>query len=258
MARLSQVRLPGPALAVGLALLSFGVRQAWAFDAGALEAGGANVSPGWRGFSDWSMLGDLALSLLLAAGLASVIGYHPMRQVRARRIDEVEAPRVNVVYATVGAIIGTLVANYGTLVGFVVFGIGGLMRFRSNIGTAGDTGRVMLSTLVGLCCGLQLPHVAVVATVFSFFLLAILDRRAVVRLVVKGLGHDNLANAAAVYRTQLEQQRCELVSEEKSFPKGQVAFVFFLGSGVDPDSLSNRLEQHVPAELRGAVDWEIG
>jgi len=165
---------------------------------------------------------------------------------------------VNVVYATVGAIIGTLVANYGTLVGFVVFGIGGLMRFRSNIGTAGDTGRVMLSTLVGLCCGLQLPHVAVVATVFSFGLLAVLDRRAVVRLVVKGLGADNLANAAAVYRTQLEGQRCELVSEEKNFLKGQVAFVFFLGSGVDPDMLSSRLEQHIPVELRGAVDWEIG
>lgn len=258
MERSPQHCVTSSALLAGTIALATGIQQAWAFDVSTLETGSAHTSPGWRGFGDWALLGELALSLVLAAALASVIGYHPMRQVRARRIDEVEAPRVNVVYATVGAIIGTLVAHYGTLVGFVVFGIGGLMRFRSNIGTAGDTGRVMLSTLVGLCCGLQLPHVAVVATVFSFVLLAILDRRGVVRLVVKGLGPENLANAAAVYRTQLEGQSCELVSEEKSFLKGQVAFVFFLGRGVDPDQLSNRLEQQVPAELRGAVDWEIG
>jgi uncharacterized membrane protein YhiD involved in acid resistance len=215
------------------------------------------VAEGWAGFADLALLLDLALSLGLAVALAFVIGYHPARRLRARRIEEVEAPRVNVVYATVGAIIGTLVAHYGLVVGLVVFGIGGLMRFRTNLVSAGATGRVIISTLVGLCCGMQLPHVAVVATIFSFVLLFLLERRLICRLVVKGLGPDTLAASADAYRAALEAQRCELVSEEKNFLKGQVAFIFFAASRADSDQLTARIEAAVQGELQGALDWEV-
>ena len=212
---------------------------------------------GWSGFTDGAFLLDLGLSLVLAAFLAAAIGYHPVRSVRARRIEEVEAPRVNVVYATVGAIIGTLVVHYGVVVGFVVFGIGGLMRFRTNLVSAGATGRVLISTLVGLCCGLKLPHVAVLATVFAFALIYLLERRSVCRLVVKGLSPERIAAAADAYRAGLETARCELVSEDKNFLKGQVAFIFFLPGATDPGELGDRLDAGVQAELRGALDWEV-
>ena len=180
------------------------------FVGGATSSGASMSAPGFAGFADLPLMGELAASLLLAVALAATIGFHPLRQVRARTLEDAEAPRVNVIYATVGAIIGTLVVHYGTLVGFVVFGIGGLMRFRTNTASAAITGRLLISTLIGLCCGLQLPHIAVVATLFSFALLALLERRPACRVVVKGLAAEDLAAAAAAWRRELEAAGCQI------------------------------------------------
>ena len=254
-------RLSGIALATAMGLWPAAASAASAVTS--LFGGGGGdsdriVAEGWAGFRDGAFLVDLTLSLLLAVALAAVIGSHPARQLRARRLEEVEAPRVNVVYATVGAIIGTLVAHYGLVVGVVVFGIGGLMRFRTNLVSAGATGRVIISTLVGLCCGMQLPHVAVVATLFSFCLLFVLERRLVCRLVVKGLAPDTLAASADAYRAALDAADCELVSEDKNFLKGQVAFIFLAKSRRGSELLTARIENAVDGELQGALDWEVG
>lgn len=242
---------------LGVPVLGVPVLAAAGFLGG--DGGGEQLTgEGWRGFLNFGFLLDLSLSLVLAALLAAAIGYHPVRTLRARKIEEVEAPRVNVVYATVGAIIGTLVVHYGVVVGFVIFGIGGLMRFRTNLVSAGATGRVLISTLVGLCCGLNLPHVAVLATVFAFGMIFLLERRAVCRLVVKGLSPEGLAASAEAYRAGLEALHCELVSEDKNFLKGQVAFIFFLPASVDGDGLAESIERGIDASLQGALDWELG
>ena len=225
---------------------------------GAAASSDAMRAPGFDGFADLPLMGQLAASLLLAVVLAATIGFHPQRPVRARTLEDAEAPRVNVIYATVGAIIGTLVVHYGTLVGFVVFGIGGLMRFRTNTASAAITGRLLISTLIGLCCGLQLPHIAVVATVFSFALLALLERRPACRLVVKGLAAEELAAAAGAWRRELDAAGCRVISEEKNFLKPQVAFVFYVAGGEDPDELAARVEARIDGAMRGATDWEVG
>ena len=72
---------------------------------------------------------------------------------RARPADtlkEIKAPKVSIVYAIIGSPIGLLVVKYGLGVGFVLFGIGGLIRFRSVLGSALLTGQVTSATLIGL------------------------------------------------------------------------------------------------------------
>ena len=102
---------------------------------------------GLEGFTDFEFMLNTFFNLTLAAVLGAVIGFHPRSIQTADTLKEVEAP------------IGIMVVKYGLVIGFVLFGIGGLIRFRTVMRSANLTGQVILATLVGLSCGLDLPHV---------------------------------------------------------------------------------------------------
>ncbi len=215
-------------------------------------------SPGWEGFRDYPFLLRSVLSLLLATVLGAVIAYHPKSQRTMESIEDVEAPKIYIMYAVVGALIGIMVLKYGLVIGFVVFGIGGLVRFRSNLRSATRTGRVIFVTLTGLSSGLDLPHVAILATAFGFVLIYVLDARITYRIVVKGLPSERLGDAAEIYRSVLEQQGSRVLSEKKNFGKSEVAFVFRTPYRVERDDLEHLFEIEVPETMQGAVDWETG
>jgi hypothetical protein len=243
-----------------LALLATGVATA---SAGAqslkdeAKQGRELVGEGLKGFTDFPFLGQALLALSLATALGTLLAYHPRRRHTVESVEAADAPKVFVLYAVIGAVIGMMVLKYGLVVGFVVFGIGGLTRFRTDLSSAPDTGRLILITLVGLSCGLDLPHLAVLAAVFGFLLLMVLDARATYHVEVKGLDRDSVGTAAAAYREVLEREGCRIVGEHKSFGKKQVEFIFHAPYALQRDGLVDRLEAEVPAQLRGVVDWGV-
>jgi hypothetical protein len=212
---------------------------------------------GWRAFTDLSFLLDTLLLLLLAAGLGLVIGYHPTAVRAADTLEEIEAPKVYVLYAVIGAIIGIMVLKYGMVVGFVVFGIGGLIRFRTDLRSASLTGQVILITLIGLSCGLHLPHVAVLVTAFTFVLMFFLHSRPAYRIEVQGVPAERLNEAAAAYRAQITQQGCRVLSEKKNAAKERVVFVVRGVRNVTHERLEDMFAAHIDPALRGSVDWEV-
>ena len=140
---------------------------------------------------------------------------------------------------------------------FVVFGIGGLMRFRTDVGPAKDTGRVILTAVVGVCCGLKLLVVAVSATVFGWVMLWLLERVTFTRLLIKGLPPEALVPAADAYRRILLQSGCRIFGERKKVVGGEVSFVFAAPDPFQREKLEERLLLSVPEQLRGAIDWEV-
>ena len=143
------------------------------------------LGEGWLGFTDQDFLLGAFLNLVLAAVLGAVVGFHPRRIRTADTLEEIEAPKVSIVYAVTGSLIGILVEKYGLGMGFVLFGIGGLIRFRTVMRSAQLTGQVIFVTLIGLTCGLDLPHVAVLATAFDFILTFLLEARITYRVDVR-------------------------------------------------------------------------
>ena len=105
---------------------------------------------GWLGFTDLNFLINTVLTLVLATVRGAVLAYHPRRRQTADTVEEIEAPKVFVTYAVIGALIGILVVKYGLVVGFVLFGIGGLIRFRTVMASPSMTGQVIYVTLIGL------------------------------------------------------------------------------------------------------------
>ena len=212
---------------------------------------------GWPGFTDLDFLLGAFFHLLLAAALGAVIGYHPRRMRTADTLEEIEAQKVSIVYAVIGSLIGILVVNYGMVVGFVLFGIGGLIRFRSVMGSAQLTGQVIFVTLIGLTCGLDLPHVAVLATAFDFVLTFILEARITYRVDVRGLPPDRFTEAADAYRAVLAGRRFRVLSETKRPERGRVCFIFRTAGRDTHQHIEGLFEEKIDPSLRGSLDWEV-
>ena len=96
-------------------------------------ANGQLSAPGWAGFGDFQFMAVSLGALLLATLLGALIGYHPMTPRTVDTLTEVDMPKVYILYAFVGAVIGETVREFGTVVGFVVFGLGSVDEVDSQI-----------------------------------------------------------------------------------------------------------------------------
>ncbi len=231
------------------------------FAAGFPDFGSETTVPGgtgWAGFANTDLLVKFLTSLSLASVLGWFLAWSPRQTRYLERMSGAASSTVLVLYAVIGATLGALVTRYGMGVGLVVFGIGGLTRFRSNVGTPESTGRLIAATIVGLCTGLELPHVAVSTTLFLLGVLWLANRRVAFRLLVKGLAPEVLAEAAKAHRETMDRCGCVVLGEKKNFLKGQVAFLFRAPPDFDPEQLRQTLRVEVSETLHGAVDWDIG
>ncbi len=215
------------------------------------------LGEGWHGFSDLAFIVNAFLTLMLASILGAVIAYHPKHRQTADTLEEIEAPKVFITYAVIGALIGIMVVKYGLIVGFVLFGIGGLIRFRTVLRSAKLTGHVIFVTLIGLSSGLELPHVAVLATAFGFVLIYVLEARITYRIDVRGLEAERVVAAAAAYRRLIEQHGGRIMNEKKNPERCRVTFIFRGSRGMTRERLENSFEKEIDQSLRGSLDWGI-
>lgn len=211
---------------------------------------------GWRGFLDYSYLLESFASLLLSTALGSLIAFHPTTRRMVDTVEEAELPKVQIMCALIGAMVGVIVLEYGLVVGFVVFGLGGLMRFRTETSTTRDTSRLIIVTLIGLICGLNLPHFAVLAALYAWIII-FFDGQPVYNLEVHEVPKGRLSEAAAAYRAAFSELRCKLISENKSFAKRRIDYVIRAPRNFDQAMLENELADKVPAAVRGELDWEV-
>lgn len=214
-------------------------------------------SIGWAGFLDTEALIQSFLALVLAIFLGAVIAFHPTTARTVDTREEAELPKVLIMYALVGSVVGEIVLEYGMVVGFVIFGLGGLMRFRTDASSTRDTGRLIMVTLIGLISGLNLPHFAIMATAFAWFLIYAFDGHPVCELKVDEIPKGKVKEAADAYRTVLAGLGCKLISEDKSFSKSRVKYVLRAPRNRTQAQLTAALCEQVPAEFRGEIDWEV-
>ncbi len=214
-------------------------------------------SIGWAGFLDTEALFQSFLALMLAIFLGAVIAFHPTTARTVDTREEAELPKVLIMYALVGAVVGEIVLEYGMVVGFVIFGLGGLMRFRTDASSTRDTGRLIIVTLVGLIAGLNLPHFAIMATVFAWLLIYVFDGHPVCELQVHEIPKGKVKEAAAAYSAVLAQLGCTIISEDKGFSKSRLTYVVRAPRNKTQKQLTAALCEEVPAEIRGEIDWEV-
>ncbi|MFZ2030348.1 MAG: hypothetical protein WAU68_08585 [Vitreimonas sp.] len=217
----------------------------------------ALTSSGWAGFLDSSYMLESFAELILAVFLGMVIAFHPTTRRTIDTREEAELPKVHIMYALIGAVIGVIVRKYGMVIGFVIFGLGGLMRFRSTTASTRDTGRLIIVTLIGLISGLNLPQFATLATAFSWVLIYIFDGHPVCSLEVSEIPKGRVNDASMQYRRVLDELKCTLISESKSHGKCRVNYVFRIPRRVTQAQVHKSLCDQVPQDVRGEIDWQI-
>ncbi len=194
--------------------------------------------------------------LLVVAGaiaVGAVLAWHPFAFSRAS-IEDLDQPKIIVTYTVVGALVGIVVEASATMA-LVVFGIGGLMRFRTDVGPAKDTGRVILSLILGIACGLQLWMVAILGAAIAWVLIAALECRIGMRMVVRGVKPEVVAQAAEAYGGALRAFGCRFATPRKNPAKGTVSFILRVRRGLEREAIEAECQAKVHETVRGTVDW---
>jgi hypothetical protein len=210
--------------------------------------------PGWGAFSDPQQYWHAALILLAATASGAVLAYHPVYRGRPLTLDILEQRKTIIIYSSVGALIA-IICTAAPSMAFVIFGIGGLMRFRTDVGVAKDTGRVILVTVVGLCCGLKIYVVAVLATLAGVIMIHLLEQVVAGSIIVGGLEVLRIPKVALAYRAALTEVGCTVVREQAEASKGRVIFVLRAPARIHREKIAARLDA-VPEDMRGVVEFE--
>ena len=214
---------------------------------------GLGVAPGWAAFGDPQQYVHYALVLLLAAATGALLAYHPVYRRRGVTLDVLEQRKTMIVYSVVGALVA-LVCAAAPSMAFVIFGIGGLMRFRTDTGTSKATGHTIVATLIGLCWGLGLMLAATLATAFVWLLTYGLEASGVVQLNVGGVAIADMPRAAEAYREAVTRAGGAVLGHSKHFKSEQLRFVLRLPRNTSAEQLNQQLTS-IPEPLRGTPDF---
>ena len=187
----------------------------------------------------------LFLSLSLAVGCAYAIAWHPRRASIIDPLADLEERKALILLGVVGAVVAELSGTSQTLA-FVIFGIGALLRFRTVLDNPKLTGKAIMVVVVGLACGMGSWAMAVFVTGFSW-----VSSTGLIRTRVAGSesGSHDTEDPKPVFGTVqslLVSHKCRLQSSALYEDKGQMVFLLYIPSGIDP----RQLEAEVRSSLK--------
>jgi hypothetical protein len=187
----------------------------------------------------------LFLSLTLAVGCAWVIAWHPRRVSLHDPLSDLEERKALILLGVVGAVVAELSGTSQTLA-FVIFGIGALLRFRTLLDNPKLTGKAIMIVVVGLACGMGSWAMAVFVTGFSWLLLFWLDSHSSCRVRIRLDDTEDPKPVFGMVQSLLVSHKCRLQSSSLYEDKGQMVFLLYIPTGVDP----RELEAEVRSKLR--------
>ncbi len=171
-------------------------------------------------FADPKFILRLFLSLSLAVGCAWAIAWHPRRASLADPLADLEERKALILLGVVGAVVAELSGTSQTLA-FVIFGIGALLRFRTLLDNPKLTGKAIMVVVVGLACGMGSWAMAVFVTAFSW------------------------------------SHKCRLQSSALYEDKGQMVFLLYIPTGVDPRQLEAEVREKLRKNHVSKIDVDV-
>jgi hypothetical protein len=211
------------------------------------------LGPGWSAFTDVEACAQYILILLTATLSGVVLAYHPVYRGRPASMEALDLRKTLIIYTVVGALVA-IVCTVNPYMAFVIFGIGGLMRFTTRLSASKSTGYAIVGTVIGMCWGLGLELVAVLATIYAWVMVYLLEVSTVLELTVGGVDVVDMGRSTESYRDAIARAGGRVMFHGKVFKKRKMRFVIRLPSGVTLDRIAELVDE-IPVELRGTPDW---
>jgi hypothetical protein len=123
---------------------------------------------------DWNHLGVVALRLLIAGALASVVAFRPWRRVMKIHPPRTESTHAQVLIAVAGAMMVVIIGD-SLERAFGLVGLGAFIRFRSGIKDPRDAAVMFVMIGIGMACGLSLLPLACAMAVLTSLMLIYFD-----------------------------------------------------------------------------------
>ena len=196
------------------------------------------------------------LSLTLAVGCAWVIAWHPRRASLHDPLADLEERKALILLGVVGAVIAELSGTSQTLA-FVIFGIGALLRFRTLLDNPKLTGKAIMIVVVGLACGMGSWAMAVFVTAFSWLLLFWLDSHSSCRVRIRLDDGEDPKPVFGVVQSLLVSHKCRLQSSSLYEDKGQMVFLLYIPTDVDPAELESEVRSALRKNHVSKIDVDV-
>ena len=198
----------------------------------------------------------LFLSLSLAVGCAWAIAWHPRRSSLMDPLSDLEERKALILLGVVGAVVAELSKSSQTLA-FVIFGIGALLRFRTVLDNPKLTGKAIMVVVVGLACGMGSWVMAIFVTAFSWLLVYWLDSHSSCRIRIRLADEVDPQPVFGMVQSLLISHRCRLQSSALYEDKGQMVFLLYLPSGIDPKKLEAEMRTKLKKSEASKIDIEV-
>src|SRR5436309_3555643 len=198
----------------------------------------------------------LFLSLSLAVACAWAIAWHPRRSSLMNPLSDLEERKALILLGVVGAVVAELSGTSQTLA-FVIFGIGALLRFRTLLDNPKLTGKAIMVVVVGLACGMGSWAMAVFVTAFSWILVYWLDSHSSCRVRIRLDDGEDPKPVFGTVQSLLVSHKCRLQSSALYEDKGQMVFLLYIPSGVDPRQLEAEVRSSLKKHNVSKIDVDV-
>lgn len=209
-----------------------------------------------QNLSDLEWLAGFLLTVGLTIALSTAIIYHPEINRKRETRSETELPKTMLTYSVIGMISGYLFIEVGEHIGFLIFGLGGLIRVRTDPGNSKDTGRVIVVTLIGLCVGLGLANIALLATIVVWIIIYFVERKNLYQLTVRFETLDTIGTSASIYRNAITRNGWAIVREKRSTTKLYVQYLIRTAAGTEKEHIENQISNAILLDCEGSVEVE--
>jgi hypothetical protein len=212
---------------------------------------------GWASFTDWHEVLPLVVNVLLAVLLMLPFVYGQRKLGRFHSLARIDEQKALVTFAAVSAAVAVLVLEHPAMA-LVIFGMGGLLRFRTPTSSERGTGRAVFAVVIGLACGLSLYALAVTLTILGYVTMWRLEGRNTLELTVKKLSPERLEESLTAYRAAIRKQGGRVAGVRTETAHDQFTMVLDMPRGVSFEEMIEAFKLEVPEELQGKMHADLG
>ena len=212
---------------------------------------------GWSQLVNLTEMLDFALTVFETTVLTAFLVFHPANTAQNRAASNVDIRKGMFLFSFIGMLTGFLVLHHGYLIGFVIFGIGGLFRFRMESSSIADTGKLVIVSLIGLATGLDLPVMSLVAAVAAWIVIWVFGRSEKLTLEVKFDEQAEPQLAMLRLQDHLVQNGFSVSSVSKTKFKPTAQYLLIARKSDDQTRLIREMVEVRSQPGSGVVDWQI-
>ncbi len=194
---------------------------------------------------------DLVLGLLVSIMAALVLTATPQRAVRFDPVARADQRKATVGVALIGCIAAQLVEAseqflLGAEIALVLFGIGGLVRFRTLFGDARQTGTAIIAAILGLAAGMSEYSLVLLSLTVVFLVNWWMSSKAILCIKVKLKKHADLAQAQQALNALLQQQEFVVLRSVCSVGRREVEVFAESRKDFELNALTDTIEATIP------------